>query len=838
MNKINVTLCLIFTIVLLFSAQVLAFTPKADSPLAKREHPRLHITVDKLAFWRQTLSQQYRSEFQDYVNWAAEMSDNDDYNILSEAGHDPLRAVMVHQAFIAAIGQVDGISYPISLAKYAERAINSLIRRLNAGDDLAYVAALTYDWTYNYMTDDQRRQIADMVKTRTVTHKVFNHSLSNPSFTPEQMFSSKYYEGCYAWYIGLAFWGDGLIDAEADQALDSFSQVMLNYGYLDAHNFVAGQSGGWSEWIGYSSWHPRTHFLNIDAWYTATGEDYISNSSTVDGSAIAHYPTFMYYMLDPHKYFDRHYSFIRTGIAEATDPSFEHRSMREQMYNLPRLLNQVGLGETAGLMRHLIETYQVEWHSYEHHYLWGFLGLHKSVSPRTPQELGLPHSLWAKNTGVFVARTGFDNPADGVFMVMDGHYRFEGHGGADDTPGFALAKFGELVNTRNVAHRGYGNLDDYPGARKNNIVYFEGGHTLSHQSMADQADLEAAANGQGDYDWGGIEQVTQREGIFYHVRVNRSPMFQDGVQHVREYVWFPGENPATDSDFLVVFDRAVAPSMAEWVYHVPWKPEAFNYQSSEDLTTGTGTSDRIGTAYTGQQVIIKEFNGLGGEKDGDGGDGDYVGGANAHGVVFCQTFLPQQARVEVTRVASFDSDVLKRQHHLAIKTHRWQVSVKPTEFNQEQLFLNVFQAADANTTQQMASIQAIRSGTVMQGVFIEKESANRPNFLTLFYQKDSLNTGTVTYTINGQGRTIHVISGLLPDMVYEVKRLYGSQSETFMTRSERSMQTWDYQGQRELIKTGVLYFESDLTGSETYIINPLGNRDDVPPARPGGLKIR
>jgi len=838
MKQKSVNLCLIFTLIFLLATSILAFTPKSGSPLAKHEHPRMHITVDKLPFWRQTLSTSYREEYQDYVDWAAEMSDNDDYNVVDEAGHDPLRAVMVHQAFIAAIGKVDGISYPIPLEKYAERAINSLIRRLNAGDDLAYVAALTYDWTYNYMTSSQRQQIAEIVKDRTVTHKVFNHSLSNPTFTPEQMFSSKYYEGCYAWYIGLAFWGDGLIDAEADQALDSFQQVMLNYGYLDAHNFVAGNTGGWSEWIGYSSWHPRTHFLNIDAWYTATGEDYISNPSTVNGNAIANYPKFMYYMLDPHKYFDEHYSFIRTGIAEATDPSFEHRSMREQMYVLPRILNQVGLDDMAGLLRHLIETYDVEWGSYEHHYLWGFLGLHRSVAEKTPQQVGLPHSLWAKNLGIFAARTGFDNPADGVFMVIDGHFRFEGHRGADDTPGFALAKFGELLNTRNVAHRGYGNLDDYPGARKNNIIYFEGGHQIEHKSMENPSDLEAAANGSGDYDWGGIEQVTIRDGIFYHVRVNRTRMFEDGVSHIREYVWLPGQNPENDSDFLVVFDKAQAPSKAEWVYHVPWKPEAFNYSSTEDLTTGSGTADRIGNAYIGENVIIKEFNGLGGERDGDAGNGDYVGGAGAHGVLFGQTILPEQSRVEVTRVASFDSDVMKRQHHLAIKTGRWQVSVKPVNFKENQLFLNVFQMADANKVQQMTSVQPVRSGTAMQGVFIEKEATEKLNYLVLFYQNDSLNTGAFTYNISGQGKTHHVITGVLPDLIYEVKRISGGNTESFLARGERSMQTWDYKGQDQLIREGVLYFETDLNGQETYMINPLGNRDYEPPSAPKGLKIK
>jgi len=831
-------LFIFYTVLIICAQMALSFTPKPNSPLAKGEHPRMHITQSTLPMWRSVLAQYYTDKFQEYVDWAASMSDNDSYNILSEAGHDPLRAVMVHQAFIAALGKVEGIIYPIPIEEYARRAINSLIRRLKAGDRLSYVAALTYDWTYNFMTDQERQQIADLVKNRAVTHKVFEHTLSNPFFTPEQMFSSKYYEACYAWYIGLAFWGDGLIDAEADQALDSFYQVMLNYGYLDAHNFVAGNDGGWSEWIGYSSWHPRTHFLNIDAWYTATGEDYISNPSTVNGNAIANYPKFMYYMLDPHKYFNRHYTYLRTGIAETTDPSFEHRSMREQMYALPRMLKQVGLDDEAGLIRHLIDTYDVQWPSYAHQFLWGFLGLHMMVPPTSPQSIGLPRSLWARNLGVFVARTGFDNPADGVFMVMDGHYRFEGHGGAEDTPGFILAKFGELVNTRNVAHRGYGNLDDYPGARKNNIIYFEGGHQVTHLSLEAPSDVRAVINGDSNYDWGGIEQVAQREGVFYHVRVNRSRMFEEGVKHVREYVWLPGEIPEKDSDFLVIFDKVTAPTKAEWVYHVPWRPEAYNFDSQIDLTTGSGTTDRIGTAYIGSNVIIKELNGKGGENDGDGGNGDYVGGANAHGVLFSQFLLPQQARVEVTRVARFDGSVFKRQHHLAIKSHRWQISIKPIDFNSNQMFLSVFQMADANLVQQMVPVQLIHGGNSMMGAFLQRESYNRPNYAILFYQSDSLNSKTVSYTIEGEGRTIHVITGILPDVVYEIKRIYNQKTEIMVTRSEKPDQLWDYKGQYVNLEEGVIYFETTLSGSESFVIYPSERKDTQPPTKPTGLQFK
>ncbi len=822
---------------LLMTSQIYAFTPQPGSPMAEGIHPRLHLTPDRIPDIQQTIAMDYFDAYQEYVNWAANMNDDDEYNILSEAGHDPLRAHMLHQAFIAAIGRVPGISYPLSLDQYARRAIDRLLERLRGGDQIAYVAPLTYDWLFDFMTESERQEVANLIVDRTITHKVFNHSIASPSIDPEQMFSSKYYECFYAWYAALAFWGDGYIDQQADQAVESFNDVMLNYGYLDAHNFVAGNSGGWSEWIGYSSWHPRTHILNIDAWRTATGENYIKENATVEGNAIKNYPFLMMYALDPHKYFNSHYSFLRTGSAETTDPAFTHRSMQEQMYVLPRILLDAGLEERAGLVRHIIENYDVGWPDYEHHYIWAFLGAYTMPVAYTPQDINLKKSSWTRNLGAFYARTGFGSPADGVFSVMDGHYRYDGHKGLDDFPGFALLKFGTLVNTRNVAHRGYGNLDAYPGGRQMNIVYFDGGHTTSGKSMDTPSELQAAISGESDYDWGGIEQVTTKEDRCYYVRVDRSRNFESGVHHSRDYIWLPGEDPWSDSDFLIVFDRTTAPSEPEWVYHVPWRPEGVQFDTEEDISTGSGENDRIGVAFEGSGVIIKELNGLGGERDNDGGTEDYTGGAGAHGVALVKSLLPKNVRVEISRVASFDSDVIKRQHHLAIKSHRWQVSVKPQSSSENQRFLNVFQTADANNVSAMTPTSLIDTGA-MQGVWIQRENSSRPNYVALFHTSDVVNTNAFSYNVEGNGTTRHVITGLEAYTTYEIRNITSDSTAIRNKVTEPNIQKWDYKGIKELPTQGVLYFESELSGSHTFAIVKSGEQDSDPPSEPTGLNIR
>ena len=830
---------LLLTVIFLLPLQPLfAINPKDGSPLKNGTHPRMHITQDNIPEIRQTIQTYFFDKFQAYVNWAASADDNDDTNILSEAGHDPTRALMLHQAFIAALGTVPGISYPVSLDTYASRAINSLIRRLNRGDQLSYVAALTEDWTFNFQTGSERSQIANLMDTRTVTHKVFNHSIKNPVIQPEQMFSSKYYEGCYAWYQAIPFWGAGLIDSDADGALNTFKDDMLNYGYLDAQNFVSGNAGGFSEWVGYTSWHPRTHMLNLDAWHTATGEDYISQPGTVNGNTLKNYPKFMRYALDPHKYFNTFFTYLRMGSAESTDPSLRHRSMREQIYLLPGVLHRAGMDNEAGLLHDMIDRYVVEWPSHEHQYLYPFLGEYRAVPKVTPEELNFPHSLWARNLGVFFARTGFSSPADGVFAAMDGHYRFDGHNGAEDYSGFVLTKFGTLVNTRHVAHRNYGNLSAYPGGYEENSVFFDGGHSKSHKSMDAPAELQSAATGGGDFDWGGLEEVSRKDGYFYYVRSNRDRVLTDGASHVRDYLWLPGTDPENDSDFLVVYDRASAPSKSRWVYHVPWKPEATGFSSSIDISSGSGTSDRIGTRYSGAAIMVKELNSIGGEKDNDGASQDYTGGANAHGVAFVKTLLPQQIDVEVTRVAQFDNDVKKRQHELAIKTHRWQVAVIPQQTNSSERYLNVFQTADANTVTTMTSTTLVEVGSSMQGVFIQKENSSRPNFLVLFNKNNGTNTNAITYDISGSGITRHIITGLEPHTTYQIEDVVGSNSNISSRVTEPDVTMWDYKGQATNVQTGVLYFESTLSGSHRFKISKSGQQDTTPPSTPSGIKAK
>jgi hypothetical protein len=803
----------------------------------------LHITPETLPALRTTIATHYADKFQSYVDWVVtegNTKEDSASNTISDAAHDLVKALMVHQAFISVLGPVPGITYPMSLEQFAQKAIARLLSQLRSGKQVAYVGALVYDWTFHMMTPAERAESATLLSKANIKINGSNPNLTleNPQFELDHLLSSNYYESFHPWYLGLALWGDGFVDAAADRAVDEFNNAMLKYGHLDAANFAAGQGGGWDEWIGYSSWHPRSHPLRMDAWRTATGEDYIAGSSTVPGNAIKHYSKFVHYALDPHKYYDTAFMYIMMGGTSASNTaiagSYEQNAL---LFFLPRLLAASGLTTEAGLARHFLDFYGQDWVSkHRYHDLWGFLGAPRSVAPITPQQAGLPKSNWSENLGFFIARTGFTSKADGLFFVTDGHFQFSHMRGVQTWPGFGLTKFGPLVGARNAAHRDLGNLSNYPGGYQMNVVYFEGGHNQTRKELKNRTDLEQIVKGQGNYDTGGIEQVVTRDGVFYHVRVNRSRSFTDGVQHHREYVWLPGTNPTTDSDVLVIYDRTVSPSKPHWVYHVPWRPEVFGHTTTADLALGSGVTGRIGTAYEGTNLLVKELNSLGDEKDNDKGTADYTAGATgAHGVMYARTLLPKTARVEVTRVAEFDSDVLGRQSDLAIRTHRWQVGVLPLENRSDHRFLHVFETADANIKTSMVRTNLVETPTA-EGVFIERLSTQQPNFAVMF-NKQSGNATSMQYSLTGQGNVRHVVTGLFPGATYRIEEASGGGS--VLTRQAERGQLWDYRGVDTNRATGTVFFDAPISGTHTYKLTLVGSTgDQLPPSPPTVLRLK
>jgi hypothetical protein len=299
-------------------------------------------------------------------------------------------------------------------------------------------------------------------------------------------------------------------------------------------------------------------------------------------------------------------------------------------------------------------------------------------------------------------------------------------------------------------------------------------------------------------------------------------------------VWVPGPQPQTDSDFLVVYDRTHATTTPHWVYHVPWKPTVSGHTSTFDVALGSGLTGRIGTAYEGSGLLVKELNSIGDEQDNDGGTANFTGGAGAHGVMFAKTFLPASSRVEVTRVAQFDNNVVTRQGDLAIKAHRWQVAVMPLQAQNDQRFLHLFETADANLRSSMTQGSLIQS-TTADGVLITKQSSNGRNTVVLF-AKNTSPLDAVHYSVTAQGTIRHIITGLRPDSQYRVEDT--TAGTTLHTAVTQKGTLWDYKGLETVTATGTLDFDSSQSGNKSFAVILQGAvLDQIPPSSPLNVKI-
>jgi hypothetical protein len=252
------------------------------------------------------------------------------------------------------------------------------------------------------------------------------------------------------------------------------------------------------------------------------------------------------------------------------------------------------------------------------------------------------------------------------------------------------------------------------------------------------------------------------------------------------------------------------------------------------LTLGSGLTGRIGTAYEGSNLVVKELNSVGDERDNHKGTANFTGGAGAHGVMYARTLLPKTARIEVTRVAEFDKNVVTRQGDLAIKAHRWQVGVLPLENRSEQRFLHVFETADANLKAAMVQTALLETTNAAEGVFITRLSPQQANFAVLF-NKQGGNATVMQYSLTGQGNVRHIITGLAPGAQYKIEEGAGT---LVTTKEAEAGRLWDYRGVDVNGATGTLFFEAPISGTQTYTLTRTGSAvDQMSPASPARLQV-
>ncbi|KKT46093.1 MAG: hypothetical protein UW39_C0031G0012, partial [Parcubacteria group bacterium GW2011_GWC2_44_17] len=427
-----------------------AKSPYNTSPACLGEHPRIHITQDTLPYFRNKIATYYKSEYQQFVNWV-------DTNFTVEDDPDTSGLMADYHALIYLLGPINGITYGHSMTEYRDRAIGNMLWAVANWTDIgkarAYryngyaIVARAYDWVWADIVPADRTKIVNWLA------EIGTSALNSMKSDPPWLFSSSYFEGFHPWYWGLAFYGDGIRDADAQTLVNGFDTLMLNGKWLDAQNWVARNNGGVSEYGNYILGHPVSHIINIDGWRTATGEDYFAQGTSVANSDfMKNHPKLVLYTIKP---------FGKTNSQAAGGADWKMIKVGQAGAGTgiggPQVI--VSLGETlkvidpdmASLNRWIIDNRVGErldqWNSEWHHILYFLFG-DRSVAPRSPADLGLSTDQFFEGLGMAVMRTGFDSLNDTTIAVLAPPYFLQGHSWDQWTAiptGFTVDKYGPLA---------------------------------------------------------------------------------------------------------------------------------------------------------------------------------------------------------------------------------------------------------------------------------------------------------------------------------------------------------------------------------------------------------
>ncbi len=803
-----------------FSCETL---PYSGSPLCSKHHPRLHIIpgddpeIDRsIGYYREKVSRSrdqggFKEEYQGLVDHLVEQFGKNENDTPLEADYHALVCLLnVSDQVIDYHGK--------TIDSFCREGVRTMMAKIDeplprkyekAGHDIHdpfSTVARAYDWLYHRLTQNQRTHIAHWLAK--VGHKMYEGEYSGKGIKngrPRSLWSSNYFEIVQPYYIGLAFYNDGIDDQMAQTLVSSFESLMLDGKWLDAQNFVARSHGGPSEVGGYGFGHARRHILNIDAWKTATGKNYFAEGTSLVGAYyIKNHPQFVQYLVKPG---DSNY-LIRWG--EGVSAGFKWGGNTLRMLGEPL---KTADSDMAQLNRWLLDRPEAARGfstGPEENFFDVLLG-DRGVDAASPSQIKLPLTRLFEGLGMAIMRTGFlENADDMVFAVGAPQYQYRGHtwatsgGGymAAGIPlGFTIDRFGgPLIVVKKGRHRGC----ESEGCAYHNIMRFNdpdetddlsGGfyHRYSGSNIR-----EFTPDNSRVYR-GGITRMETVEdtGIYDYLYTDLERNYQQDrvLEYSRQYVYFRPETVA-DPDIIVIFDRTetTRPEIIKrWIINTAYEPRV----------TGTVNQARKGNKiYDGD--LIEITNDLNQAPD------PYSRKIyeKAHGRLYIRQLLPENAKISVFggKGHEFEDDrgvnIGNKGDYKALRElgafylGPYRTEVIPTDKQTRHNFLHVLQIADTHKkkqSEQMVQTQRV-DATTMVGAHIAPMPGQR-EWIALFSRTEE-NQTQVTYRFAAfSSTTHHWIADLEPDCDYTISR-NGVQLAT-----------------RKSSDAGVVYFTHDTAGN-------------------------
>jgi len=740
------------------------FTPPADSPLARREHPRLFFTAVDLPGIRQRILQRYRADFESYVSAL-------DGAFGGSSSGSMLYFDTRSYAFLCAIDPgAMGIPAGHSRQDYCNKSVQLALAISSGCEDARHDFAIwwttggcrmspsiAYDWTYSQITETQRQQLADKIvalyeaKRGTDVFPPYNqdrHNISNQILP--------YMHGVI--FGPLAVWGDPYVPAsKAQEMLDHMAQGFLTR-VIGVSDSLYGPDGDGPYQDLWGSGNPEgpdygysimpAYMYPVAAASTALGADYFANSPFTKAV-----PLFYYYKLKPFPVNGNYYyAWHDTGTPE--DASYPTTCTTSECHaTLGRLLrlwtfNLRGADPNlAGVTSWMVgaSDFRIPFESYKYAEgirmvgLFGmFLGGERDVPPKTPDQAGLP--LFVRMGDWTVFKSSHDL-SDSTYLEIDSPiWQYVGGHNKDVPTGLQLSKFGTLL-VRTVNTKGGSScprVDDIgPAAGSVTGPYTDSQMSLGMPSLKTDAQASPSQVTEGSpSDVGDITVFDSLPGVYDVFGYDYSRMYQSGKsvdQAYQEMVYLRGP---TNHEFFVERNHVVSGYPNRKLLHAaadimavdgswsgggnPWTSTARTYSITNTFAGSHGRLFVI-SAWPEQAEFVK-FGGPGHEWV--DADGNPVGGSLGDLCRYLSGFYTLQVRTT------------------------------------EDDLITVYQPGDANTLGNAASTANLTAAG-MKGVQVEDK-------IVLFNAAPRQPLASTSYTLNASGPTRHILVGMAPDRSYSV----------------------------------------------------------------------
>lgn len=768
-------------------------------PNVREEHPRLFLTADNLEMLRSKIETSYRRELQEFIVDADARFD------LANEESDQFYTSIQNYAFIYQLGDdfIASFSPGHTAAEYGAKAIEMLVSRIrDVIDDLpmdsgggyepncfTLCLSVGYDWLFDLLSDEEKslagKAIVGMIE------------MLDGSYQFPLCHATGY--GPHKMYLGaLAIHGDGVADGLAEETLEKFYTRMVGGGTLILKDMIAGDDGGTNSGHAYTSYFFRLLGLIVEAWRTATGEDYFARSGY-----FRNYPYWLLYNIRPA---------AQEAPARYNHPDgrawqlwHDHSQMPHYLpwhyhrFNIriaQQLYSQIDPDRAAlaqWLINHRVGEIVYGW--YEHLYA-SFIFGDRSVQEKSPSALGLPLTKHFKGLGLVVMRQGFEDVDDTMIAFKAMPWMYDGGRWSAHNQGmFTIDKHGPLA-----LHAGGGGHHGYALNSISSNVIIVTDETLDdggNQRRNTWPPLKAASDLQvgSKWDLGGIRRfVTTEEFDYIYADTTRA--------YNSAQIAYPGVKPKVDlvtrqllhfkpaskrgADIIVVYDRINAIDAAyekRWLLHTAFEP-AIN---------GVGREVREGAWAYDDADLVTVTNAPGG------------GG----GRLFCRTLLPDRHRIVMIggahhefedihgvnddRNIAFEIPLTEAEAAIA-GSYRVEVVTSGSHYD---TFLHILQMADAAEPAMVPSERLFSTaGDAMQGATIRGPGDD----MVALFATNEMAASECSYEVESSRSTKHVICDLAADATYEI----------YADTGLRKTATTD--------ENGVLYFENGQTGALEYRI--------------------